>query len=152
MTTLCESWLCAAHDSAGSANHPSFGSFDTYLHSALGGLRTISNATVTGWQHFIVQPDFAAILKLQRGALTHETRFGVAAVSWAWQSNTVVMNVTVPVGSQAEARHVMQLGENCTLSSVAEGEKRLDSWGNAYVAHQLGSGVHHLCAVYNCHT
>ena len=68
MTTLCESWLCAAHDSAGSANHPSFGSFDTYLHSALGGLRTISNATVTGWQHFIVQPlPISVLLQLSPG-------------------------------------------------------------------------------------
>jgi hypothetical protein len=153
MTTLCESWLCAAHDSAGSANHPSFGSFDTYLHSALGGLRTISNASVSGWKHFIVQPDWAAMLKLKRGSLSHETRFGVAALSWTWESSTVTFVVTVPVGSTAEARHPVRLGENCTLASGSfpGHEQRSDSGGNEFFAQELGSGMHSLRVLYHCH-
>lgn len=151
MTTLCESWLCAAHNSAGSANHPSFGSFDVYLHSALGGMRTASNATVTGWKHFIVRPDWAAILKLKAGGLSHETRFGRAAVAWAWQNSTVVFNVTVPIGATAEAQHVVQLGERCTLASqFPDSDKRLDSWRSEYYAVHLNSGTHSLHASYHC--
>ena len=153
MTTLCESWLCTAHDSAGSANHPSFGSFDTYLHTALGGLRPVSNASVSGWRHFVAQPDWAAVLKLRSGALSHETRFGLASLSWSWQNNNTLMStVRVPVGSSAEARHAVRLGDVCTMSSSSlQGSvRRVDVWGNEYTAESLGSGVHRLRATYSC--
>jgi len=155
MTTLCEGWMCAAHDGlSGSKNHPSFGSFDVYLHSALGGLRTVSNSSVTGWRHFIVQPDAAALLKLQRGGLTHETRFGRADLSWAWRNktSTVELNVTVPIGSTAEARHAVRLGGACVLRRNShDGTLRNGTWPqNEFVSVHLGSGVHLLRATYDC--
>ena len=119
-TTLCEDWTCAAHatdgpDAAGdpvvtnhrSLNHIMYGAFHRWMMTKLGGLDTVSNATSSGWRHFTVAPDMHAVARLRAGGYSLRTRFGLAAVSWAYDATAKQLrtNVTVPVGSTASVAH-----------------------------------------------
>lgn len=117
-TTLCEDWTCVAHHTAGpgsaagnsdgrSLNHIMYGAFHSWMMVKLGGMDTVSNATTTGWQHFIVAPCIHAVARLRSGGYSLETRFGRAAVAWQYDKAQQVLrtNVTVPIGATAEVRH-----------------------------------------------
>ena len=123
-TTLCEDWTCGAHrtdgpDAAGdpsvsnhrSLNHIMYGAYSDWMIHKLGGLETTSNATSTGWRHIIVAPDIHAVARLRAGGFSLRTRFGLAAVSWAFDPATkwLTTNVTVPVGSTAEVVHMRDM-------------------------------------------
>lgn len=85
----------------------------------IGGLDTISNSSTTAWRVMKVAPLPEAVAQLKQGALSVKTRFGVAAVSWQLdQENAFSLNVTVPVGSQAEVHMPDQVGGMRLLSPI----------------------------------
>merc|ERR1711934_1275687 len=88
----------------GSHNHIMYGGFDGWMTTALGGLDTVSNATTTGWRVMTVRPLPAAITMLGHASVSIETRFGLAAAAWSFDSVSghLSLNITVPVGSVAE--------------------------------------------------
>jgi hypothetical protein len=89
MTTLCENWACQFHEpGGGSQNHIMYGAFDAWMSTALGGLSTVSNTTSTAWQHVLVHPDPAAVVKLGEGSYTLETRFGMTSVQVSQHPNS----------------------------------------------------------------
>jgi alpha-L-rhamnosidase len=139
MTTLCENWKCTFHDAGGgSQNHIMFGAFDAWLVERVGGLATTSNATSSGWEHFVVHPSAAAVERLKTGGMSIDTRFGLAAVAWAWDpaGGAASLNVSVPPGSTATIVHERVLA-GCTLLTVQEG--RTVVW--AAPARQLAPGA-----------
>ena len=122
-------------------------------HPPLARLDTVSNATSTGWRHIIVAPEIHAVARLGAGGYSLQTRFGLAAVSWAYDAATKQLhtNVTVPTGSTAEVVHegevpaVAATGAGpSSLHAVYEGERQV--WGGGggvqeeRVATTIGSG------------
>ena len=100
----------------------------------LGGLDTVSNATCTGWRHIIVAPEIHAVARLRAGGYSLQTRFGLAAVSWAYDTATKQLrtNVTVPTGSTAEVVHEREMpavaatgAGSSSLHAVYEGESQV---------------------------
>ena len=83
-----------------------YGAYSDWMIHKLGGLETTLNASSTGWRHIIVAPDIHAVARLRAGGFSLRTRFGLAAVSWAFATKRLTTNVTVPVGSTAEIVHM----------------------------------------------
>lgn len=79
-----------------------YGGFHSWFYSGIAGLETTTNASSTGWRHFVVQPSPAAVQRLQQAGATVLTRLGSAAVDWAYAGGQLAINVTVPVGAQAD--------------------------------------------------
>ena len=154
-TTLCENWKCTSSGGGGSHNHIMYGGFDGWMTTALGGLDTVSNATSTGWRVITVRPLPAAITTLGHASVSIETRFGVAALSWYFDTTKdhLSLNITVPVGSVAEVHVPIEL-EDKQLKSFTEsghyeslGFSRLENTtGTPSNVFLLGSGLHSLVA------
>lgn len=90
-TTLLESW----DTSARSRNHYFLGSAAAWVQQKVGGLRS----TRPGWEEFDIAP--LADPQITRGALSHLTPRGQAALSWTRESGTWHLDVTVPWGATA---------------------------------------------------
>lgn len=90
-TTLLESWDAAAR----SHNHYFLGSAAAWVQHKIGGIRS----TRPGWEEFIVAP--VADPRITRGALSHLTPRGQAAISWTREAGTWHLDVTVPWGATA---------------------------------------------------
>ncbi|MDQ0691266.1 family 78 glycoside hydrolase catalytic domain [Arthrobacter sp. W4I7] len=90
-TTLLESWDISAR----SHNHYFLGSAAAWVQQKVGGLRS----TRPGWEEFDVAP--VADPRLTRGALSHLTPRGQAAISWTREAGTWLLDVTVPWGATA---------------------------------------------------
>nr|WP_247046331.1 family 78 glycoside hydrolase catalytic domain [Arthrobacter rhizosphaerae] len=90
-TTLLESW----DTSARSHNHYFLGSAAAWVQQKVGGIRS----TRPGWEEFTVAP--LADPRISRGALSHLTPRGQAAISWTREAGTWHLDVTVPWGASA---------------------------------------------------
>ena len=154
-TTLCENWKCTSSGGGGSHNHIMYGGFNGWLTTALGGLDTVSNATSTAWRVLTVRPLPAAIITLGHASVSIETRFGVAALAWNFDTakNHFSLNITVPVGSVAEVYVPAKLKEKQLKSfTEAGGGKPLEfsrlsnGTGTPANVFLLGSGVHDVIA------
>eukprot|EP01052_Picozoa_sp_SAG31_P005496 SAG31_NODE_242_length_19350_cov_3.043998_15_plen_1073_part_00 len=175
-TTLCEDWTCTAHHTAGpgsaaghsdgrSLNHIMYGAFHSWMITKLGGMDTVSNATTTGWQHFVVAPCMHAVARLRSGGYSLKTRFGRAAVAWQYDAIHQVLqtNVTVPIGATAEVRHELTMpalspaaapvgtaakaSQGATaLSLVAVREQNVELWRHdkSMSMSEAGPGLSHL--------
>ena len=130
-----------------SLNHIMYGGFHAWLLKRLGGLDSVSNATSTGWRHFIVAPDVHAVIRLGAGGYALDTRFGRAEVSWRYDSDArqVLTNVTVPVGSIAIVQHAKALPLVLSASTRATE----DPWVGAKPLRQVIESQHELWAA--CH-
>lgn len=151
MTTLCENWKCGFHDpGGGSQNHIMYGAFDAWMIEALGGMRLVSNGTVTGWQHFTVRPNPAAVVRLGAGGQSIRTRFGLTVVDWKWEGTTkeCTLNLTVPIGSTAEVSPSRTLSPGLRLAAVAESGKSAWSAATPSDAIVVGSGTFTFIARY----
>lgn len=76
-----------------------YGAFDAWMVEAIGGLRVVSNATVTAWEHFTVSPNAAAVVRLSSGGQTIRTRFGVTSLDWLWDARALCFHGTFPAYS-----------------------------------------------------
>ena len=114
-----------------------YGAFDAWLVTATGGMSTVSNTTSTAWEHIIVHTEPAAVTKLTAGSYSIDTRFGPTQVRWQYgrldnesTTNTLVTNLSLPVGSTAEVVHDAQLDRGgCELHAVLESGVTL--WSSA---------------------
>ena len=164
-TTLCESWECTTYSSAGSSmNHIMFGGFDEYMYSSFGGLSTISNATVTGWELVLVQPTISALLILKTVNTSIFTRFGQVTLLYSYDPNTqsVTYSLDIPVGTSAlvsfpQIMDAMQI--NAVFYSEFVGKSYLEKivwkigdsvqdYSNLYMQFKFSSGSYKIAAHY----
>lgn len=90
-TTLLESW----DTSARSHNHYFLGSAAAWVQQKVGGIWS----TTPGWEEFTVAP--AVDPRITRGAFSHLTPRGQAALSWTREAGSWHLDVTVPWGASA---------------------------------------------------
>jgi hypothetical protein len=81
-----------------------FGGFHSWLSTHVAGLDTVTAGNVSGWRHILVAPMPASVRRLKTAAISLETRFGLAGVSWVYEEpkGVLSLNVTVPIGSFAD--------------------------------------------------
>jgi alpha-L-rhamnosidase len=97
-TTLWELWQERTGPSMNSHNHPMFGSVAGWMYQALAGINY--DPAHPGFERIIVQPRMVDDLKWVSGSI--QTERGLVAVSWNRTPDTVEMEITIPVGSEAE--------------------------------------------------
>jgi alpha-L-rhamnosidase len=97
-TTLWELWQERTGPSMNSHNHPMFGSVAGWMYQALAGINF--DPERPGFERVIVQPHMVDDLKWVSGSI--QTQRGLVAVSWNRTPDRVEMEVTIPVGSEAE--------------------------------------------------
>jgi alpha-L-rhamnosidase len=95
-----------------SHNHPMFGSLGAWFYNALAGINL--DTAKPGFERVVIAPQVVRDLKWAAGSL--DTIRGTVASSWSRSDNGLRLEVTIPVGSQAEVR-IPELGlEPVTLS------------------------------------
>ncbi len=97
-TTLWELWQKREGPSMNSHNHPMFGSVGSWFTKALAGINLGGNAT--GFEEILISPAMVRDLAFASGSL--RTVRGDVACSWSRADRSVRVEVTIPVGSQAE--------------------------------------------------
>ncbi len=91
-TTSREQW-----SEEGSHNHPMFGGGLTWLYRKLAGMQV--DPENPGYRNIIFKPMPAGGLTWAK--YTNQTPYGKAGISWRKQGGTFVIDITVPVGSEA---------------------------------------------------
>jgi len=98
-----------------SHNHPMFGSLGAWFYNALAGINL--DAAKPGFEGVVIAPQVVRDLKWAAGSLN--TIRGTVASSWSRSDNGLRLQVTIPVGSQAQVR-IPELGlAPVTLSESA---------------------------------
>jgi alpha-L-rhamnosidase len=118
-TTLWEVWQNRTGPSMNSHNHPMFGSVSGWFYSALAGINP--DPVAPGFQRIRIEPQ--VIRDLGWASASIETPRGRVASSWTREGSALKLEVTIPVGSEAEI-HVPRLG----LSSVTILESGKPVW------------------------
>jgi alpha-L-rhamnosidase len=114
-TTLWELWQNKTGPSMNSHNHPMFGSLGAWFYNALAGINL--DSAKPGFERLAIAPQVVRDLKWAAGSL--DTIRGTVASSWSRSDNGLRLEVTIPVGSQAEVR-IPELGlAPVTLSESA---------------------------------
>jgi alpha-L-rhamnosidase len=104
-TTLWELWQNKTGPSMNSHNHPMFGSLGAWFYNALAGFNP--DAAKPGFERVVIAPQVVRDLKWASGSL--DTIRGQVVSSWSRSDNGLRLEVTIPVGSQAEVR-IPELG------------------------------------------
>jgi alpha-L-rhamnosidase len=97
-TTLWELWQKREGPSMNSHNHPMFGSVGAWLYKALAGINLAPGTT--GFEKVLIAPQMVRDLWHASGS-TRTVR-GEVACSWSRTETSVRVEVTVPVGAEAE--------------------------------------------------
>jgi len=98
-TTLWELWQLRQGPSMNSHNHPMFGSVGSWLYKALAGINMAPGSV--GFEKIRVAPQMVRDLRYAAGSV--RTVRGVVSSSWSRDEQSVRLEVTIPVGSEAEA-------------------------------------------------
>jgi len=99
-TTLWELWQNKTGPSMNSHNHPMFGSLGAWFYNALAGINL--DEAKPGFERVVIAPHVVRDLKWAAGSL--DTIRGTVASSWTRLDDGLKLEVTIPVGSQAEVR------------------------------------------------
>jgi alpha-L-rhamnosidase len=118
-TTLWELWQNKTGPSMNSHNHPMFGSLGAWFYNALAGINL--DEAKPGFERVVIAPQVVRDLKWAAGSL--DTIRGTVASSWSRSDDGLKLEVTIPVGSQAEVR-IPELG----LSPVTLSEYGRTIW------------------------
>jgi alpha-L-rhamnosidase len=97
-TTLWELWNRREGPSMNSHNHPMFGSVGSWLYKALAGINLAPGTA--GFEEVLIAPQMVRDLTHASGSTM--TVRGEVACSWSRTERTVRVEVTVPMGSEAE--------------------------------------------------
>ncbi len=133
-TSLWETW--AYSDNVYSQNHPMFGSVSEWFYRSLLGINPIS----PGFKRIIIKPQPAGDLTFARGS--YQSVQGLIGVDWKITENKFVMNVEIPVNTQAYIHipssdgNVLEGGKNSSKNSGISKERE----ENGYVIISVGSG------------
>lgn len=97
-TTLWELWQLRTGPSMNSHNHPMFGSVGAWLYKALAGINLEPGSV--GFEKIRIEPQMVRDLGYASGAV--QTLRGTVISSWSRTERSVRLDVTIPVGSEAE--------------------------------------------------
>jgi alpha-L-rhamnosidase len=97
-TTLWELWQYKTGPSMNSHNHPMFGSIGTWFYTALAGINP--DPERPGFERIHIAPQVVRDLRWASGSL--ETVRGTVASAWRRDENGFRLEVTIPVGSEAD--------------------------------------------------
>ncbi len=97
-TTLWELWQRREGSSMNSHNHPMFGSVGAWLYKALAGIEQTADGI--GFERLVIAPQIVRDLTHASGSV--RTVRGDVASSWSRSGDSARLDVTVPVGSEAE--------------------------------------------------
>ncbi len=115
-TTVWERWEYLTGGGMNSHNHIMFGTVDTWFYKVLAGINV--DSTESGFQRIIIKPYVVGDLKYISASI--KTVRGIIFSSWEKNSNSLVLNVTLPVNSQAKVS-VPRMGLDNVI--VKESEK-----------------------------
>lgn len=107
-TTLWERWEKLTSNGMNSHNHIMFGSVDAWFYKYLVGIRVKDK----GWSKILIEPHPVGDLKFVKASLN--TIKGEVEVSWNKSEDLFIINVLIPVNSEAEIR-IPKLFENLTI-------------------------------------
>jgi alpha-L-rhamnosidase len=119
-TTLWELWQHKTGSGANSHNHPVLGSIGGWLYSSVAGINP--DPAEPGYAKIRFEPQVLRDMQWASGAV--DTLRGRVSIAWSREAGTLRMEVSVPVGSQAEV-HVSKLGRE----SVEISESGKQVWG-----------------------
>lgn len=126
-TTLWELWQEKTGPSMNSHDHAMFGSVGAWFYQALAGINLGANGE--GYRHLRIAPQI--VEDLHWASATIHTLRGTVSSSWTHSSGEITLEVTVPVGSDAEV--VIPTDPEMTAVTVREGDRVV--WQNGqYVA------------------
>ncbi len=97
-TTLWELWQKREGPSMNSHNHPMFGSVGAWFYRALAGINLAPASQA--FQKIIIRPQMVRDLTHASGSI--ETINGLVSCGWARGERVVRLEITIPVGSEAE--------------------------------------------------
>lgn len=97
-TTLWELWQKREGPSMNSHNHPMFGSVGAWFYKALAGLNMASDSVA--FRNLIIKPQMVRDLTHVSGSIF--TINGQVSCSWEKRDRKIMMEVVIPMGSQAE--------------------------------------------------
>ena len=97
-TTIWELWSNKVGMGMNSHNHPAFGSVGQWLYQALVGINLEPDHP--GYERIRIQPQTVRDLEWVSGSMN--TIRGLIASSWKRTSETLTLDVTIPVGSEAD--------------------------------------------------
>jgi alpha-L-rhamnosidase len=119
-TTLWETW--AFPETGPSRNHPMFGSIEEWFYRSLLGI----NAGAPGFEKIIIQPQPAGDLTWARGS--YQSVRGTIGSNWKKEADQFIMNISIPVNTQAEIRipagqsdKITEAGKPVTISRYEDG-------------------------------
>jgi alpha-L-rhamnosidase len=104
-TTVWELWQNKTGPSMNSHNHPMFGSIGAWLYQAIAGINPDERGV--GYRRIRIEPQVVRDLGWASGSI--ETVRGVVACFWSRSDGQLRLEVTIPVGSEAEV-YVPKLG------------------------------------------
>ncbi len=129
-TTLWERWEYLAEGGMNSHNHIVFGSVDAWFYKTLAGINIDSASP--GFRRINIKPYIVGNLKYVSASI--KTIRGMVSSSWTRRDNSLVLNVTLPVNSQAKVS-VPKMG----LESVIVKEDGRTIWkDDSYVEGMAG--------------
>lgn len=130
-TTLWELWSYKTGPAMNSHNHPMLGSISAWFYKALGGIDQVPGSA--GYRHIRIAPQMVEGLKWASAAI--DTVRGPVSVSWNRSLDSIALDVTVPVNSDAEV--VIPVTWEMDDVRVREGSQMI--WeGGRYVPGCLG--------------
>ncbi len=97
-TTLWELWQLREGPSMNSHNHPMFGSVGAWLYKALAGINQADGSV--GFEKIRIEPQMVRDLRHAAGSV--KTARGVVSSDWWRDEKCIRLDVTIPVGSDAE--------------------------------------------------
>ena len=106
-TTLWELWQEKTGPSMNSHNHPMFGSIGAWFYSALAGINP--DAGAPGFERIRFEPQVVRDLQWVSGSI--QTARGEVSCAWRREEQKLRIEITVPVGSEAELR-IPKLGRD----------------------------------------
>ena len=137
-TTTREQW-----SEEGSHNHPMFGGGLVWLYRKLAGMR--ADPTQPGYRHIIFQPQF--VDEMDFVTYSNNTPYGKAGISWKHEEDKYIMDITVPVGTNATiyvpTDDINKLKEGSTNINQSK-EIQIKSTDSKQVVLNVGSGSYHF--------
>jgi alpha-L-rhamnosidase len=104
--------------------HNCYNGIGSWFYQAIGGIRIDEN--VPGYKHIIIDPQIPH--GITWATTTKDTPYGVVAVNWRLENDTLNMEITVPFGSTATVIHPKNAREYILSGSVRQTgkEKQID--------------------------
>ena len=148
-TTIWERWDGIKPDSTfetpgmNSFNHYSYGAIGDWMYRSMAGIDTYEDGP--GYKHIKIKPHIGGNFTNVSASL--ETYYGMVSNSWKIESNSIIMDVEIPVNTTATvyvpANNVNSVTENGMLLNSVK-DIKVAGTEDGYVVLHIGSGKYHF--------